>query len=98
MYRILQAAYENFIAGHDPILSEWRAIWGFCGHSRVVLKVASYVELLALYEKGRATGLPAHVIYNASRTEVEVDRAAVLVLGPAPDCLIDPIIHHLQLL
>jgi peptidyl-tRNA hydrolase len=75
-----------------------RAGWLEEGMPKVVLKVSSRDELLALYEQSLAQGLPAALIEDAGRTVVPEGTLTCLGLGPARDEDLDALTGNLKLL
>ena len=72
--------------------------WEEQGQPKVVLKVKSYEDMLALEARAAAAGLPTEIIHDAGRTQVAAGSATVLGIGPGPIQTIDDITRHLKLL
>lgn len=75
------------------VLQMWRAD----GEAKVVLKVSSEEELLALAEQARQQRLPVSLIADAGRTQIASGTLTVAGIGPAPKSLIDRVTGHLKL-
>jgi peptidyl-tRNA hydrolase, PTH2 family len=73
------------------------AIWEASGEKTVCLKCTSEDQMNDLYDTARAIGLPAAIIRDAGRTEVEPGSKTVLAVGPAFSSNIDAITGHLKL-
>lgn len=70
---------------------------------QIALKVDSEAAMDAIYAAARAAGIPACIVEDAGRTEVEPGTRTVCALGPAPKAVIDAITgpkgsHPLRLL
>lgn len=76
---------------------EWLAEWRRTGQEKVVLRVDSEEELLEVYNKARALGLPASLVVDAGRTQLPPGTKTAVAVGPAPEELVDRVTGHLKL-
>ncbi len=76
---------------------EWVEEWKNSGQTKVVVKVGSEKELLELFERVRKI-LPAALIKDAGRTQIEKGSATCVGIGPAPENEIDKFTKDLKLL
>jgi PTH2 family peptidyl-tRNA hydrolase len=74
------------------------AAWLEEGQPKVVLKVASAEQLLAVARRALADGLPVELIRDAGRTQVEPGTVTCCAIGPADSTRIDPVTSELSLL
>jgi PTH2 family peptidyl-tRNA hydrolase len=93
-----QVAHASLQAFLNCKNEEWKRLWLDSGAKKVVLKVKSLKELLEIYQKAKAAGLPVALIIDAGRTQLEPGTITCVGIGPAPSKLIDPITGHLKLL
>jgi PTH2 family peptidyl-tRNA hydrolase len=75
----------------------WRA-WLDEGQKKVVVKVKSLDELLALNQKAQRLHLPSEVIQDRGLTEVPPGTVTAVGIGPAPSAEVDKITGNLPLL
>lgn len=93
-----QAAHAS-LQGYRLALAKGKRLverWDAEGQKKIVLKVASESELLALKE--RARGLPCALIRDAGFTQLEPGTVTCIAIGPAEDEKIDAITKDLGLL
>lgn len=77
---------------------EWKA-WLNGAFTKVALSVNSEQELLELYEKAIANGLPASLIIDNGLTEFNgVKTKTAIAIGPAKAEAIDEVTGHLNLI
>ncbi|UNI16100.1 Aminoacyl-tRNA hydrolase [Purpureocillium takamizusanense] len=76
------------------VLARWEAL----GQAKIAVQVKSQDDMLELRRRARALGLPAEVIQDAGRTQIEAGSMTVLGVGPAPRSLVDQVTGHLKLL
>ncbi|MDG7010531.1 MAG: peptidyl-tRNA hydrolase [Nitrososphaerota archaeon] len=76
----------------------WYDAWKEGGQAKIVLKVGSESELLEVFQKARAAGLPASLIEDRGLTQLEPGTATCAGVGPAPDADVDAITGKLKLL
>ncbi|KND92580.1 Peptidyl-tRNA hydrolase 2 [Tolypocladium ophioglossoides CBS 100239] len=74
------------------------ARWEHLGQAKIAVQVKGQDELLELRRRARDLGLPAEVIQDAGRTQIEAGSMTVLGVGPAPKSLVDQVTGHLKLL
>ncbi len=74
------------------------ASWLFGDRTTIVLQADSEQHLLRLEQIANQAGVPAYLIRDLGRTEVEPNTATVLSLGPSPKEIMDPITRGLKLL
>ena len=77
---------------------EWLDQWVVEGQKKAVLKGGGENDLLGYYQKALYEGLPASLIRDAGRTELEPGTLTAVGIGPAPEELIDKITGHLKLM
>lgn len=76
---------------------EWLEKWRVEGQKKVVLRVDSLEELLMVYEKAKAEGLPASLVADAGHTQLPPGTKTAVAVGPAPDALVDRVTGSLKL-
>lgn len=86
-------AYEKALK-KEP---RWVEAWKKSGQAKVVLKIGSEKGLLEIFERAKRT-LPASLIHDAGRTQIETGTATCVAIGPAPCAEIDRITKELKLL
>jgi PTH2 family peptidyl-tRNA hydrolase len=85
----------GFYCGMTPAMRAWYK----GAFAKIVVKVESEEELLALAEKAKAAGLHHALIQDHGRTEFHgVPTLTCLAIGPAWPHEIDPITGHLELM
>ena len=72
--------------------------WELSGNKKVVTKVGSKEELMALKEAAERNKLPCALIKDAGKTQVTPGSETALCIGPAKSDDIDRITKHLKLL
>lgn len=77
---------------------EWVKEWLREGQKKVVVRGGGEAYLLELRKIAEERGLPNHLVCDAGLTQVEPNTLTVLVLGPAPEELLDPLTRDLPLL
>ncbi|KAG0577202.1 hypothetical protein M758_5G132700 [Ceratodon purpureus] len=71
--------------------------WEMCGQVKVVTKVETEEDMLALRVKAKESKLPCHITVDAGRTQIAPNsRTVMAVLGPAE--LVDDVTGHLKLM
>ncbi len=87
--------YLEVVGLFNPVQAEW-----LDGNFRkIVARVESEAEFLALAEKAREAGLEVHCIQDTGLTEFHgVPTWTALAIGPDTDERIDPVTSHLKLL
>ena len=79
-------------------LSPAERYWLTGSFRKVTVTVTSEEQLMAVYEKARATGLAAELITDSGRTEFHgVPTPTCVGIGPDYDDLIDPVTGDLDL-
>lgn len=77
--------------------TDWFSSWFKEGQRKVVVKVKSLEELVALRERAARAGIPNELITDAGLTELPPNTTTCLGIGPAPGSHIDPITGSLPL-
>eukprot|EP00760_Papus_ankaliazontas_P026393 PhM_4_TR3034/c1_g1_i1/m.93629/K04794/PTH2; peptidyl-tRNA hydrolase, PTH2 family len=85
-------------AGHSAEHARWLATWLDEGCAKIVLGVDSETELRAVLDAARIASLPATLIRDAGRTQVEAGSSTVVAVGPAPVTLVNTATGKLKLL
>lgn len=71
--------------------------WEMCGQVKVVVKIESEDDMLALQEKAKLINLPTHITIDAGRTQIAPNsRTVMAILGPAD--MVDDVTGGLKLL
>jgi len=71
--------------------------WIDAGMPKVVLRAESEEQLMDLYERACAAGLPSYLVRDAGRTVVEPGTATCVGIGPAKSDDFEPITGELKL-
>jgi PTH2 family peptidyl-tRNA hydrolase len=77
---------------------EWWRAWMDEGQCKIVVKVKSEKELLALEKQAKDLALPYALIIDRGLTEVPPGTITCLSIGPAPSEIIDKLTGKLPLL
>lgn len=77
---------------------EWWKAWLNEGQRKVVVKVKSEAELLALERQAKEMALPCALIVDRGLTEIPPGTVTCLGIGPAPNDKVDKITGNLPLL
>jgi len=88
------AAYKQSKIKDPAALSQWEN----SGQPKVVVKVDTEEELLAIGERSRELGLVTSIIRDAGRTQIAPGSKTVLGVGPGSAELVDKVTGHLKLL
>lgn len=75
-----------------------QAAWMADGELKVALKVQSEEELLAVFARANAAGLPCALVHDAGRTQIAAGTLTAVGIGPAPGPAIDAVTGDLKLL
>ncbi len=86
-------AYEKAKKKNPQWVEQWKA----SGQTKVVVKAGGEAELLALFERVKNI-LPAALIRDAGRTQIEEGSLTCLGIGPAPEAEINKFTKDLKLL
>ncbi len=86
-------AYEKAKKKNPQWVEQWKA----SGQTKVVVKIEGEAELLGLFEKVKNT-LPAALIRDAGRTQIEEGSVTCLGIGPAPESEVNKFTKDLKLL
>ncbi|MDY6788962.1 MAG: peptidyl-tRNA hydrolase Pth2 [Candidatus Nanohaloarchaea archaeon] len=95
--KIAQACHAclgAFRNSSDSLSGKWLAQGG----KKAVLKVEGEKALTELYKEAEKSGLPAHLVKDAGRTEIEPGTKTCIGIGPGIEAKIDEITGHLKLL
>lgn len=79
---------------HHP---SWWQLWLGEGQKKVVVKVSTFEDLLAIYEEAVRSKLPSDVIRDRGLTEIPPGTVTAVGIGPAPAKKVDKITAHLPL-
>jgi len=82
---------------NNELWKRWLSLWRAQGQMKVVLKVNNEDELLDVYNKAKASGLPVALVVDAGRTQLPPGTRNAVAIGPAPSDLIDKITGSLKL-
>ncbi len=77
---------------------DWLREWRRQGQKKVVVKVSGEDELVKVYREAVALNLPAVLVVDAGRTQLEPATKTVVAIGPAPSELVDKVTGRLKLL
>ena len=94
---ISQAAHAS-IAALRLVKEEDADEWESEGMKKVVLKVSSKEALIKVFDEAKRAGLPAAIIKDAGRTQIEPGSPTAVGIGPAEDDDVDKITGKLKLL
>ena len=86
-------AYEKSLKQNPGWVEEWHA----SGMTKIVLRANNKNELLEIFEKAKKV-LPAAMVKDAGKTQIEAGEPTSVGIGPAPDNEIDKFTKHLRLL
>ena len=75
-----------------------RLLWEAAGQPKLVLKCPDEAQLTRLASSAKNASLPAVLVRDAGRTELESGTVTVLGVGPAPSNKIDLVTGELKLL
>lgn len=90
-------AVFRILDGGEPRWMEWLRAWRSSGQKKVVLRVGSERELLAVYTEALSLGLPASLIADAGLTQLPPGTKTAVAVGPAPEELVDRVTGRLRL-
>ena len=93
-----QAAHAAVIAALASQGSATFTAWLAEGQVKVVLRAASEEQLRDIAGQAAAAGLPAHLVADAGRTQLEPGTLTCCVIGPAEAARIDAVTGGLSLL
>lgn len=94
-----QAAHASLDAYLETVKKrpDWVAMWLAEGQKKIVLKVESEQALKQLYEEVRKI-IPASLIIDTGKTQLEKGTITALGIGPAPEPELDRFISRYKLL
>lgn len=78
--------------------SRYKKNWMDQDQAKVILKCENEKELLEIFQQAKDSGLPAKLISDAGRTELEPGEKTCVGIGPYPIDEIDKITGKLKLL
>jgi len=73
-------------------------LWQLSGQTKIVVGVEGSEALLDLYKEANNEGLPASLIYDEGRTELEPGTRTAVAIGPAKESEVDEYTGDLSLL
>ena len=88
----------DIINGSKKEWKEWLEDWLQEGQAKIVVKVNSLDELMRRYNLAKDYGLPAVIIQDAGKTQLEPGTITCIGIGPAPSEIIDKVTGDLKLL
>lgn len=88
----------DILNSSNNLWKQWLNLWLEEGQPKIVVKVPNLDDLNKRYQKAIALTLPAIIIQDAGKTQVEPGTETCLGIGPAPSDLIDSITGDLKLL
>ena len=74
-----------------------KKLWETKGQKKVVLKIDSEKEMIALFNKAKSEKMKPALIRDAGKTEIPQGTITALAIGPDTDEKIDRITGHLKL-
>ena len=77
--------------------NEWWKKWMEEGQMKIAVKVLDLESVLDLERKGRAKGIPVHLVRDKGLTQVPPGTVTCLGLGPAPSEIVDSLTGNLAL-
>jgi len=80
---------------HEP---SWWQRWLDEGQKKVVVKVSTLKDLLAIYDEAVRSKLPSDIIRDRGLTEIPPGTVTTVGIGPAPTKKVDKITANLPLL
>lgn len=92
-----QAAHAS-IEAYKKADSDALESWESEGQKKVVLKVSGEKELIEVFMNAKKAKIPAALIHDAGKTQVEPGTATCVGIGPDEDEKIDKIVGKLKLL
>lgn len=75
-----------------------RETWMRDGEAKVALKVGGEEELVQVFERASAAGLPCAIVRDAGRTQIPAGTLTAVGIGPAEGDRIDAVVGELKLL
>ncbi|MEB3773324.1 MAG: peptidyl-tRNA hydrolase Pth2 [Desulfurococcales archaeon] len=90
-------AVFRILDSRDGVWMSWLREWRLGGQTKVVVRVDSEEELLRVYREAEEQGLPASLVIDAGRTQLEPGTRTAVAIGPAPAHLVDRITGRLKL-
>ncbi len=86
------------IDAYDKASEDGVSKWKREGMAKIALKVQSEQELLAIFNEAKKLKLPASLIRDAGRTQIEPGTITAVAIGPSDEREIDKITGKLKLL
>lgn len=71
--------------------------WEEAGAKKVALLADNEQKLVRLFEEAKRSGLPAYLVQDAGRTELDPGTTTCLGIGPGPEDALDAITGQLEL-
>jgi PTH2 family peptidyl-tRNA hydrolase len=75
-----------------------REMWRLTGQTKIVVGIEGSESLLELYKEANGDGLPASLIRDEGRTELEPETRTAVAIGPAEASRVDQYTGDLDLL
>jgi PTH2 family peptidyl-tRNA hydrolase len=95
--QIAQGAHAALTAAERADETE-REMWRLTGQTKIVVGIEGSESLLKLYKKANNGGLPASLIRDEGRTELEPETRTAVAIGPAEADEVDEYTGDLDLL
>lgn len=94
---IAQGAHAALMAAERADETE-REMWRLTGQTKIVVGIEGSESLLELYKEANGDGLPASLIRDEGRTELEPETRTAVAIGPAEADEVDEYTGGLDLL
>ncbi|XP_033130126.1 peptidyl-tRNA hydrolase 2, mitochondrial isoform X2 [Brassica rapa] len=94
-FKMVLVARNDLKMGKGKIAAQCR--WENCAQPKVVVKIESEEEMLALRERAKSLKLPTHITIDAGKTQIAPDsRTVMAILGPVD--VVDDVTGGLKLM
>ena len=88
----------NILNSNNNEWKKWLSEWLDEGQTKIVVKVQNLEELNKRYEEAIKLNVPAVIIQDAGKTQLQPGTITCLGIGPAPSEIVDKITGDLKLL